>query len=229
MEPLCEAVSTPDGDAHRSAFFPPARRGIMALLGAAILIALVTVMSASPASAAPRVRDAVDLPAPDGAEFGDASVVLGIPGYDRLNEAEKAWCIRPWNSWDCVNAHKLAEEAFDLTEELFTPGEIHNGLGDAFRHCYWSATLTMKVDDDVARTITSNHEDYPGNPSDEKAMDAHNNNIGHMVGSILLEFRFSDEKRKEYASILCEVLAWDGTLRTLRYYSGEHSPASAYA
>jgi hypothetical protein len=62
------------------------------------------------------------------------------------------------------------------------PGTVHNGEGDAFRHCYWSALLTRDVGAANAKAFTDAHEDKAGNPAGEKAMDLHNNGVGIDVG-----------------------------------------------
>jgi hypothetical protein len=59
---------------------------------------------------------------------------------------------------------------------------LHNGAGDAFRHCYWSALMTRDMGFLNTKAYTDAHEDYEGNPPDEKAMDTHNNLQGMVIG-----------------------------------------------
>ncbi len=59
----------------------------------------------------------------------------------------------------------------------------HNDDSDAFRHCFWSATLARDLGISNARDFTTAHESGPNNPPDEKMMDLHNNSIGLQVGS----------------------------------------------
>lgn len=63
------------------------------------------------------------------------------------------------------------------------PGQ-HNGPGDAFRHCYWSALLTRDIGADNARAFTTAHEGFSDNPADEREMDLHNNGVGIQIGQL---------------------------------------------
>lgn len=65
------------------------------------------------------------------------------------------------------------------------PGSLHNGLGDAFRHCYWSALLTREIGAENALAFLLRHEMFDGNPEDERQMDLHNNQVGIAIGSII--------------------------------------------
>lgn len=58
----------------------------------------------------------------------------------------------------------------------------HNGQGDAFRHCYWSAMLCRDIGFTGAMRFTSAHEEFDRNPLREKAMDLHNNAVGLQIG-----------------------------------------------
>lgn len=61
----------------------------------------------------------------------------------------------------------------------------HNGPGDAFRHCFWSALLCRDLGYMGALRYTSAHEEFDDNPADEKAMDLHNNGVGLKIGRTL--------------------------------------------
>ena len=76
------------------------------------------------------------------------------------------------------NADKALAEA---ARQFPGPG-LHNGPGDAFRHCYWSALLARDIGPDNAQTFTDAHEAYGDNPAGEKAMDLHNNGVGISIG-----------------------------------------------
>ena len=71
-----------------------------------------------------------------------------------------------------------------VSEEVAFPNTIHNGRGDALRHCYWSARMVIdpSIGVEKATRIATDHEDESGNPEDEKAMDLENNAIGRSVG-----------------------------------------------
>ena len=49
---------------------------------------------------------------------------------------------------------------------------------DAFRHVYWSYHLTRQLGPEIAKQITDAHETAPGNTSQERSMDYHNNEVG---------------------------------------------------
>lgn len=66
---------------------------------------------------------------------------------------------------------------------LFGEGSLHNGAGDAFRHCFWAALLARDIGTANALQFMKAHEDVPGNPALEKEMDLHNNGIGAAIGS----------------------------------------------
>lgn len=57
-----------------------------------------------------------------------------------------------------------------------------NDKSDAFRHCFWSATLARDLGYFEAKMFTNAHETNPDNPPDEKAMDLHNNSVGLNIG-----------------------------------------------
>ena len=60
-------------------------------------------------------------------------------------------------------------------------GSIHNGAEDAFRHCFWSCTMTRYLGEAVAETIADEHEkqnNRDGQPRDEELMDRANNLLG---------------------------------------------------
>lgn len=59
------------------------------------------------------------------------------------------------------------------------PGHIsYNNEGDAFKHTYMSAELSMLLGNTIAKWIVYKHEDFPENPEAEKAMDLHNDDYG---------------------------------------------------
>lgn len=95
------------------------------------------------------------------------------------NDEKKFVLLHPWHADDIRdNSAKALKKAVDL----FGGGSLHNGSGDAFRHCYWSALLARDIGVDNAREFTTAHESGPGNPKKEKAMDLHNNRKGLAIG-----------------------------------------------
>lgn len=91
------------------------------------------------------------------------------------------------------------------------PG-LHNGYGDAVRHCFWSALNQKNTGDNLypyAKLYGDAHEDNPNQPIDEKNMDLHNNNAGYKIGKQAFKEKWSDSQIYE------EVLkaAEDGRLQ----------------
>lgn len=119
--------------------------------------------------------------------------------YQNLKQAEK----------DFVWAHPLAAIDFNanasvaLTEaqKRFSASTLHNGSGDAVRHCYWSAMNARDQGKDLAQGFGNAHENWDGNPPNEKAMDLHNNGIGYEIGGT------SPGASDRHLAVLC-VEAW---------------------
>ena len=63
----------------------------------------------------------------------------------------------------------------------------HNNEGDAFKHCYMQAELTLWLGKNIAKYIGDKHEDKPDNPPKEKEMDLHNNAVGRQIGENIKE------------------------------------------
>jgi hypothetical protein len=53
-----------------------------------------------------------------------------------------------------------------------------NDESDACRHFIWAGLMSQDIGDELASKILNAHENYPGNPVDEKAMDLANNATG---------------------------------------------------
>ena len=85
-----------------------------------------------------------------------------------------------------------------------------NGKGNAFKHALWSALLSAEINEKTARRITDGHEDWPGNPANEKAMDLQNNRVGVGLG-----VRLRGRKRLEIENAVMKALR-DGELRYLK-------------
>ncbi len=113
---------------------------------------------------------------------------------------EIGWCLIPWHWDDCLAAQGIiltfssgfylthlsvsdhADIASATAAKLYTANSLHNGKGDAFRHCYWNARMAIDLDSDTAKTIADNHEDGSNGPEAEKNMDRANNASGRSVG-----------------------------------------------
>jgi hypothetical protein len=124
-------------------------------------------------------------------------------------DAEKKYCRNPLKYFRCRTARNLADEALNSATNRFSEESLHNGRGDAYRHCIWSGHMTVLWDRGQAKKFGDLHEDKPNNPRSEKAMDQHNNKYGRDVGD--LYDNWSDpteyEERKESVRDHCQTVA----------------------
>lgn len=113
--------------------------------------------------------------------FSDAAGTC-IAGLWCPNGSEVSWCLR--NPGYCAGSLYLTRKAWDKTIEIFQgfSETFHNDAADAFRHCYWSATLTLAYGCDVAKDVTDAHESATNNPLGEVIMDQWNNAVGRSIG-----------------------------------------------
>lgn len=72
-----------------------------------------------------------------------------------------------------IDFNANASVALDEEKKRFAEATLHNGSGDAFRHCFWSAMNARDQGKTLAKQFGDAHEDFDGNPPDEKAMDIH--------------------------------------------------------
>jgi RHS repeat-associated protein len=82
----------------------------------------------------------------------------------------------------------LARRALDEAQSRFGPTSpsLHNGQGDAFRHCYWSCTMSRdngRLSSSVAGYGHELEGLLSGQPSDEMKMDLRNNSCGRRFAS----------------------------------------------
>jgi hypothetical protein len=99
--------------------------------------------------------------------------------WEKLNPAERlAIALQPLS---VPAASDSATKALAEAKRRF-PVTLHNGPGDAFRHCYWAALMTRDIGTLNTLALTDAHEEWDGNPSTEKAMDLHNNRQGIVIG-----------------------------------------------
>ncbi|EON65088.1 hypothetical protein W97_04323 [Coniosporium apollinis CBS 100218] len=126
---------------------------------------------------------------------------------------EMAWCLIPWNIDDCYKAQKHANTAGSQAATYY-PSSLHNGKGDAFRHCYWNARMTVDLGSSKAKKIGDNHEDGSNGPEAEKRMDRANNASGRTIGSNAS----GGSKSAKYTSArnACKSATDSGRLVTLR-------------
>ena len=104
--------------------------------------------------------------------------------YNHLTDAEKSY----------VKAHphhvttimKSRDIAFSETKKRFGFNG-RNDKSDAFRHCFWSATLSRDIGFKNALEFTNAHESSPLNIAEEKTMDLYNNSVGLRIGISMSE------------------------------------------
>lgn len=107
---------------------------------------------------------------------------MGIEAkYKRLNQAEKDFLF--WHPIAAISFNNNATTATAEAHKRFGPTTLHNGSGDAFRHCFWSAMNARDEGIGLARGFGNAHEAGTGNPEAEKKMDTHNNEVGFGIGS----------------------------------------------
>ena len=138
-----------------------------------------------------------------------------IRSIKNLNAADKEWCIvcHPLRWWLCWKAYRHATCARKSTKKLF--GENgHNNAADAYRHCYWSARMTLDMGAEHAKGFGDRHEDVPYHkqPATEQDMDLTNNRHGRKIGQMVSTY--------EEASARCYAWSKNGTLQTSPHDAG---------
>lgn len=119
--------------------------------------------------------------------------------YKHLKKAEKEFL---WSHpLAAADFNSNASTALEEAQKRFSSATLHNGSGDAFRHCFWSAMNVRDQGKDLAKMFGDAHEDFDGNPPDEKAMDLHNNGVGFGIGAS------SPGASDRHLAVLC-VQAW---------------------
>ena len=101
--------------------------------------------------------------------------------YENLTKKEKEYLKKhPTHVW---YPEESKEIAFAETKRIFGING-RNDRSDAFRHCYWSALLSMDVGYSNAFEFTNAHEYSPLNDPKEKAMGLHNYSVGLKWGKL---------------------------------------------
>ncbi|WP_087130288.1 DUF6973 domain-containing protein [Microbacterium esteraromaticum] len=120
-------------------------------------------------------------------------------------------CIAALGPVTCHDLNLLANVANARVNASYPVNTHHNGVGDAFRHCYWSGLMTMEFNAAVAATMGDIHEDHASRyglqPPEEKSMDLFNNAFGRRVGDM-----YND---RESIARYCYQASYNGSLRTL--------------
>jgi RHS repeat-associated protein len=94
------------------------------------------------------------------------------------------------NTW---TAYQLAEQSLQQAAQWardhgFPQSSMHNGSGDAFRHCLWSCLMAQQIGIANAQLIADEHErtgnrGKPPQPPAEEQMDQANNAVGRNCAS----------------------------------------------
>ncbi|EAU85083.2 secreted protein [Coprinopsis cinerea okayama7 len=128
--------------------------------------------------------------------------------------SEMLYCLNPFNTAACFAANGHAEVASAAAAANFPSSSLHNGQGDAFRHCYWNARMAIYLGTARAKEIGDNHENSGNNPANEKAMDLANNATGRTIGANAA----GSTKEAKYNNAQAECLrrARNGQLVTLK-------------
>lgn len=103
--------------------------------------------------------------------------------WNVLNQAgEFLDCIVLTNLNMCNSAKLDADNALASAAARFPSNTLHNGSGDAYRHCYWSGLMTHHIGSGNALAISENHEIHNPGPLAEYQMDTFNNTKGRQAG-----------------------------------------------
>jgi hypothetical protein len=112
----------------------------------------------------------------------------GDRGYGHGNgDAQGDLCVRPWYWLDCLVARRLADFALSEAQSRYQ-SSLHNGPGDAFRHCLWMALVAYTCGVGFAKALGNAHEqDNLANhePWRETQMDLWNNRVGRAYAARL--------------------------------------------
>ena len=124
------------------------------------------------------------------------------------NSEEKNACLERLGFGLCAKAKALGDQATSQAQMWYPESMLHNGAGDAFRHCYWSALMTRNISVFAAALVGDWHEHYAyGQPASEKSMDLYNNARGRDVAKMTA----SDSHAANY----CFHASLKGTLKVL--------------
>jgi hypothetical protein len=119
-------------------------------------------------------------------------------------------CVFSVGPFDCLKARSAATQASNraiayANARAWTANSLHNGRGDAFRHCFWNALMTRRIGRSQASKVATGHENANKGPAAERSMDLYNNLKGREIG----QASSSDSN----ADARCKAAALNGTLR----------------
>lgn len=160
---------------------------IHCVLASLVMAAGLSVTATAPAQAAPAptavqisTADEYAEPDPLAVQYSACVAAVGSTGF-----------------WVCAGAGISASIAKTASEELFPATQV-GGTGDAFRHCYWSALLTIDFGAVRAEKVTTSYENVAVNDEPYRGMDLANNATGRQVGA---SYRTNPKSRERCASL----------------------------
>jgi hypothetical protein len=136
--------------------------------------------------------------------MGKGPIIKGV--LSGLTPAEKIYLATHPHHISIIREN--ADKALAEAQRLFPGPSLHNGDGDSFRHCFWSALLARDIGKNNALQFTTAHEGYSANPSGERAMDLHNNGVGVGIGGA------NTGASDGAISLLCQNALATGKLKT---------------
>jgi hypothetical protein len=153
------------------------KRASRVLIAAVFAAFAVTALTGAPANAANETRT-------EPTAAADETVHEGYP-----SRGDIIGCVAT-GPVDCIVASQKATQAETAANDLVAAGyypadSLHNGIADAFRHCFWNALMAGHLGIETAAIIANRHEEAPGQPIEEKNMDLHNNAHGRGIGAAL--------------------------------------------
>lgn len=119
--------------------------------------------------------------------------------YGLQDDWEKVVCVFSIGPFDCQTAKADAETALQTAATRYPGYALHNDEADAFRHCFWSALMTLHIGVSQAKIVGDNHEKLYDNPAAEKNMDLFNNAVGLQVGLLANGPDAAEETCHQYA------------------------------
>lgn len=122
-------------------------------------------------------------PAPVAGITTDGMMFQATSSYDEWATSvnEMLTCVFSIGLNLCTTAYEDSKTAGNSAAAKF-PYSLHNGKGDAYRHCYWSGLMTRHIGSGNALFVGENHEDFNFSTSQEYEMDSYNNRQGRLAG-----------------------------------------------
>lgn len=127
-----------------------------------------------------------------------------------MSVLEMMSCINLVNVTSCGLAHQAAGIANREAKARYPSESLIDGKGDAFRHCSWSALMVIRIGEEYAEIIGTNHENLGDGEPEQNEMDLINNATGREIGK-----RFATTSDDDGALATCASMANIGQLVTL--------------